>query len=159
MPMGCAGIQLWNNRVDEYPPMRLSTSNKGWHSQWFYLKNDAAAALPEFTGRLIEEAPEPWRKWGGPEKDKMKIQDHITTIHILKENGLKGLGVISAYHTRMMAPLMTRALSLYVMAPEASFDETTLAEVTLPNSEITQRIKEAMEPSQDGAGAPSILFT
>ena len=32
MPMGCAGIQLWNNRVSEYPSMRLSMSNKGWHS-------------------------------------------------------------------------------------------------------------------------------
>ena len=42
MPMGCAGIQLWNNWVDEYLYMRLSTSKKGWHSQWFYLKN----ALP-----------------------------------------------------------------------------------------------------------------
>ena len=29
VPMGCAGIQLCNNRVNEYPPMRLSTSNKG----------------------------------------------------------------------------------------------------------------------------------
>ena len=53
--------------------MRLSTSNKGWHSQWFYLKNDAAAPLPEFTWRLIEEAPESWRKWGVLEKDKKKI--------------------------------------------------------------------------------------
>ena len=32
MPMGCAGIQLWNNRFGKYPSMRLSTSNKGWHS-------------------------------------------------------------------------------------------------------------------------------
>ena len=32
MPMGCAGIQLRNNWVSEYQPMRLSTSNKGWHS-------------------------------------------------------------------------------------------------------------------------------
>ena len=29
MPMGCAGIQLRNNRIGEYPSMRLSTSNKG----------------------------------------------------------------------------------------------------------------------------------
>ena len=29
---------------------------------------------------------------------------------------------------------MTRALSLYAIAPEASFDGTTLAEGTLPNS-------------------------
>ena len=72
-PMGYAGIHLWNNRVGEYPLMRLSTSNKGWHSHWFYLKNDAAAPLPEFTGRLIEEAPDSWRQWGVPEKDKKKI--------------------------------------------------------------------------------------
>ena len=58
MLMGCAGIQLRNNRVGECPCMRLSMSNKGWHSQWFYLKNDATAPLPEFTRRLIEEAPE-----------------------------------------------------------------------------------------------------
>ena len=84
MPMGCVGIQLQNNRVGEYPSMWLSTSNKGWHSQWFYLKNDAAAPLPEFTGCLIEEALEQWRKWGIPEKDKKKIRYHIAAIHILR---------------------------------------------------------------------------
>jgi len=66
MSMGCAGIQLQNNQVSEYPSMWLSMSNKGWHSQWFYLKNDTAAPLPEFTERLIKEAPEQWRKWGVP---------------------------------------------------------------------------------------------
>ena len=34
------------------------------------------------------------------EKDKKKIRDHITAIHILKENGLKGSGIIEAYHAR-----------------------------------------------------------
>ena len=29
VPMGCAGISLRNNRVNEYPSMHLSTSNKG----------------------------------------------------------------------------------------------------------------------------------
>ena len=70
--MGCAGIHLRNNRVNEYLLMRLSTSNKGWHSHWFYLKNDTASPLPEFSERLIEEAPDSW-KWGVPEKDKKKI--------------------------------------------------------------------------------------
>ena len=51
---------------------------------------------------------------------------------------------------------MTCALPLYAMAPEASFDGTALTEVVLPNSEITQRIKEAMELLQDDAGVPSI---
>ena len=73
MPMGCTSIQLRNNRVNEYPSMRLSTSNKGWHSHWFYIKNDAAAPMPAFTGRLIEEVPKSWRRWGVPKKDKKKI--------------------------------------------------------------------------------------
>ena len=42
--------------------------------------------------------------------------------------------------------MMMRTLPLYAMAPEASFDRMALAEGTLPNSEIAQRIKEAMEP-------------
>ena len=56
--MGCASIQVRNNWVSEYPPMRLSTSNKGWHSHWIYVKNYAAAPLLAFTGRLIEEVSE-----------------------------------------------------------------------------------------------------
>ena len=102
--MGCASIQLRNNQVDEYPSMQLSTSNKGRHSQWFYLKNNAVAPLLEFTGRLIEEAPKPWRKWGVPEKDKKKIRDHIAAIYHQKENGLKGSGVIGVYHARRVTP-------------------------------------------------------
>ena len=49
---------------------------------------------------------------------------------------------------------MICVLPLYAMAPEASFDETAIAEGALPNSEIAQRIKEAMEPLWDDAGAP-----
>ena len=53
--------------------MRLSTSNKGWHSHWFYIKNDAAALLSEFTRHLIEEVLDSWRKWGVLKKDKKRI--------------------------------------------------------------------------------------
>ena len=59
---------------------------------WFYVKNNAAAPLPEFTGRLIEEVLASWRKWGVPEKAKKRIQDHLTAIRILKERGMKGSG-------------------------------------------------------------------
>ena len=57
VPMGCASIHLRNNRVNEYPSMRLSTSNKGWHSHWFYVKDNIAAPLPAFSRRVIEEVP------------------------------------------------------------------------------------------------------
>ena len=79
MPMGCASIHLRNNRANDYPLMRLSTSNKGWHSQWFYVKNDVAAPLPVYSGCLIEEVPGSW-KWGVLDKDKKKIKDHLVAL-------------------------------------------------------------------------------
>ena len=48
---------------------------------------------------------------------------------------------------------MMCVLPLYAMALEVSFNRTVLAEGTLPNSEIAQHIKVAMEPLQDDTGA------
>lgn len=100
-----------------------------------YLKNNIAAHLLELSGRLIEEAPDSW-KWGVLKKDKKKIWDHLATICILKERGLKGSGIIGTYHARRVVPLMRRELSLYAMAPEASFIETVLAEGALSSFEV-----------------------
>ena len=88
-----------------------------------------------------------WRKWGVPEKDKKKIWDHLIAIGILKERGLKGSGIIRAYHARRVAPLMRRMLPPYAMAPKASFVGTVLTEGARSPSEVAQRIKETMEPS------------
>ena len=108
--------------------------------------------MPEFIERLIKEVPKSWRKWGVLEKDKKRIQDHLTAIRILKERGVKGLGIIGAYHTWRVALLMRRALPLHTMVPGASLDGTALTEGALSSSKVAQRIKEAMEPSEDDAG-------
>jgi hypothetical protein len=65
--MGCTSIHIRGNQAKEYIPVRLSTSNKGWHSQWFYLKNVIATAaprhvLPEFSLDVIESALDSWAK-------------------------------------------------------------------------------------------------
>ena len=62
---------------------------------------------------------------------------------------MKGSGIISAYHTWRVAPLMSHALPMYLMAPRASLDGTALADEALPPSEVAQCIKEEMEPSKD----------
>ena len=132
--------------------MHLSTSNKGWHSQWFYIKGDVATPLPTFSRCIIEEVPKSW-KWGVPDKDKKKIKDHLAALQILKERGVKGSGIIDAYHMRRVAPLMARTLPLHLMAPGASLVGMALAEEVLPPSKVAQRIKEAMEPPRDDTGA------
>ena len=52
-----------------------------------------------FSRRIIEEVLGSW-KWGVPDKDKKRIKDHLVTLQILKERGVKGSGIIGAYHTR-----------------------------------------------------------
>jgi hypothetical protein len=37
--MGCASIHLKNNWYHEDMPLKLVSFDKGWHSQWFYLKD------------------------------------------------------------------------------------------------------------------------
>ena len=76
-----------------------------------------------------------WR-WGVLDKDKKRIKDHLAALQILKDKGVKGSGIIGAYHTRRVAPLMSCALSLYLMAPEASLNGTALADGALSPSEV-----------------------
>ena len=78
------------------------------------MKNNAAAPLLDFTGRLIEEAPQVW-SWGPPEKEKKRMRDILDAIVFLKSHDLHRAGVIGAYHVRWVAPLMARALPLYGM--------------------------------------------
>ena len=83
--------------------MRLATSNKGWHSQWFYVRDDVSATLPRYTGRLIVDAPESW-SWGVQSKDKKHLSDLFSALQALKDRGIKGTGIIGTYHARRVAP-------------------------------------------------------
>ena len=84
-----------------------------------------------FSGHIIQEVLGSW-KWGVPDKDKKRIKDHLATLQILKERGMKGSGIISAYHTWRVAPLMSHALPLYLMVPGASLEGTVLVDEVLP---------------------------
>ncbi|XP_066329461.1 uncharacterized protein [Miscanthus floridulus] len=141
VPMGCAGIHLQGQRAAENMPCQLSRSNKGWHSHWFYLKNDPAAPLPIFSVRLVEEVPLSWL-WGPPVKEK-KMRDLLEAITFLKTRGLRGASVIRGYHARRVVPLMARVLPMYKMTPAAQLVGTTLAHGLLRDSEVAQRVKEA----------------
>ena len=90
-----------------------------------------AAPLLVFSGHIIEEVPGSW-KWGAPDKDKKRIKDHLAVLQILKERGMKGSGIIGAYHMQRVAPLMSHALPLYLMAHGASPEGTTLIDEALP---------------------------
>ena len=110
------------------------------------MKNNPASPLSDFTGRLIKEAPPTW-PWGPPDKEKKRMHDILEAIASLRSHGLCGAGVIGAYHVRRVAPLMACALPLFVMMPVVELSGTVLAQGSLCNSKIAQRIKGAMDKS------------
>jgi hypothetical protein len=57
---GIYAIKLRQSRADEYIIMKGSSSNKGWHRWWFYLRSDANTLLPPYTGHSFIEGPEHW---------------------------------------------------------------------------------------------------
>ena len=91
--------------------------------------------MPVFSRRLIVEAPRSW-KWGVLVKEKKNINDLLAALQTLKDRGMKGSGIIGAYHARRVAPLMARMPPLYQMVPGASFEGTALADEALPPSEV-----------------------
>jgi hypothetical protein len=56
--IGSYAIQLRRSRADGYIAMKGSSSNKGWHQRWFYLRSDADTPLPSYTSRFFREALE-----------------------------------------------------------------------------------------------------
>ena len=131
----------------------LSKSNKGWHKLWFYLRNDTAAPLPIFTGRLIEEASDAWR-YGPIMKEQKRLGDLLKAIATLKGRGLHGTSIVGAYHVRRLAPLMACALPMYKMTLDSTPEGMVMVVgEALSISEMAQHIKEVMEcpvdPSMD----------
>lgn len=139
-PMGCASIHLWNHRVQEYVSMHLVSSNKGWHPEWFYLKNMGATPFPAYSGRGVFEAPDEWKRdvLGG----RSVVENHLAAIKTLKDCGLMGVGIIGVYHVRGVAPLMRRALPLHLMAPGESPEGTGLGGTPPPRKRSSSASRE-----------------
>jgi hypothetical protein len=70
---GCT-LQLRSDRAVLYIPATVTSSNKGWQSRWFCLRNDDER-LPPFTHRVILGAEERWR-WGLSQE----LQNHLKLL-------------------------------------------------------------------------------
>jgi hypothetical protein len=85
--------------------MKGSSSNKGWHQRWFYLRSDTGAPLPPYTGHFFGEAPEHWG-YGPIATDRKKIDTLLQAVKRLVDADVMGGGVIATFHERRLLPLM-----------------------------------------------------
>jgi hypothetical protein len=141
--IGSYAIQLRQSQADEYIVMKVSSSNKGWHQRWFYLRSDADAPLPPYTGCFFGEALECWG-YGPIASEKKKIDSLLQAIKRLVDAGMAGAGVIAAFHERRVLPLIRRAHHLDEMVPNAPLEGTVLVTGELDQEEIKRRITSAL---------------
>ena len=76
---GSCLLQIRQSRMSQYIPMKGSSSHKGWHLKWFYLRSDPDAPLPRYSGRFFREAPEYWN-WGPEKAERKKISTLLQVV-------------------------------------------------------------------------------
>ena len=61
-PVGGFALQKKSRPSGSYPAYSPYDSNRGWHGEWFYIRNPAEVSFPSFTRRRPERQ-ESWL-WG-----------------------------------------------------------------------------------------------
>ena len=80
-----------------YPAYSPCDSNRGWHGEWFYIRNPEATPFPAFTGRRTEER-ESW-SWGCSRKERHKVEAIEEELRKLVRCSLDGVRVFyTLYH-------------------------------------------------------------
>ncbi|OEL17502.1 hypothetical protein BAE44_0021479 [Dichanthelium oligosanthes] len=89
----------------------MTDSNKGWHSEWFYVANPPLP-LPKFSGRFAQKLEE-WEWATGKDEKKAWIRPMLELLRQLKDAGLTGVKVLWTFFERRVQPLAARARPLF----------------------------------------------
>ena len=71
-PVGGVVLQKKPSASGSYPAYTPCDSNRGWHGEWFYIRNPAEVPFLPFTGRRLERQ-ESW-SWGPASWPKKKVE-------------------------------------------------------------------------------------
>jgi hypothetical protein len=105
--------------------MKGTSSNKGWHQRWFYLRSDANVPLPPYIGRYFEVALAQWG-YGPIATEKDKINTLLQAVMRLVNHGVTGARVIVVFHKQRVMPLMRWMHRLDEMVPDVPLEGTML---------------------------------
>ncbi|KAG2612080.1 hypothetical protein PVAP13_4KG244210 [Panicum virgatum] len=84
-------------------------------------------------------------KFGPKAKDKNRLGSMLAAVLRLRAAGLTGSGVVGAYHTRRVVPVMARPFALFEMVPCIELVGCVVLREPIRNSEVCQRLREALE--------------
>ena len=94
-PMGVFALQRKLGMGDSYPTYLPCDSNRGWHGEWFYIRNSVVAPFLAFTGGRPEKQ-DSWM-WGCAKKEKHKVGVIEEELRKLMKHGLDGVRLFHTY--------------------------------------------------------------
>ncbi|OEL26342.1 hypothetical protein BAE44_0012639 [Dichanthelium oligosanthes] len=116
--------------------MKMTDSNKGWHSKWFYVANPPLP-LPAFSGHFAKKVDE-W-DWGvDMDERRMWVGPMLELLGLLKNAGLTGVKVLWTFFERRVQPLMVWAHPMFRYT--GAGDLMRMSPEVLEQAEVRSRI-------------------
>ena len=119
-----------------YPTYIPYDSNRGWHGEWFYIRNLAATPFLAFTGRRLEKR-DSWL-WGCAHKEKHKVGVIEEELWKLVKHGLDGVRVFHTLYHRWVAPLVERTRPMWMYNGPSDLDHASPED--LPDDKVWSRL-------------------
>ncbi|XP_021303727.1 uncharacterized protein LOC110430389 [Sorghum bicolor] len=140
---GCT-LQLRQQRSGLYIWSTMPSSNRGWQSAWFYLRNDGGL-LPKYTGKMVTEAPQKW-VWGAPAEEEKRLAPLVAGLQKLREARVTAATVAIAFHKRSLLPLAQHRVPMFEMTRDVPWAGTKMLAEPISASDITARVEKTTTP-------------
>ncbi|RLN07530.1 hypothetical protein C2845_PM11G03410 [Panicum miliaceum] len=132
-PVSGFGLQRRPRHDNVYLEYDPANTNKGWHDDWFYIRNPAEAPFPKFHGeRPVKDAS--WSLGTAtPEKTPVEAMKEIIRERMVKA----GLNVTALFYTmreRCVMPLVEQRSSMWLYSGLSDLDRAFTEE--LPEDEV-----------------------
>ena len=122
----------------------MPSSNRGWQSGWFYLRNDGGL-LPPYTGKMVTEALQKW-VWGAPAEEQKRLGPLLAGLQKLRGAEVTAAMVAIAFHKRSLLPLAQRRVFMFEMTRDVPWAGTKMLAEPISASDIAARVEKTTHP-------------
>ena len=130
--MGGFALQRKPSAGGSYPAYTPCSSNRGWHGEWFYIRNPVAALFPVFTGGRPEKQ-DSW-SWGLASRQNKKLEFIRVELQKLVRHGLNGVRVFHTFFRHWVTPLVERTWPMWMYT--GPMDPDRMSPEELANDEV-----------------------